>query len=69
MYAYTHIQASISGFASEEKASEIEQFFEENPWEAANMLIKQNCEAIKLNASWLERDSGAVKNWLQAQTD
>ena len=63
-----HFQATISGFASEEKASEIEQFFVANPWDAANMLVKQNCEAIRLNASWLGRDSESVKIWLaQAQ--
>lgn len=66
-HAY-HFQATISGFASEEKASEIEQFFRENPWDAARMLVKQNCEAIRLNASWLGRDSESVRSWLaQAQ--
>lgn len=42
----------------------IEQFFAANPWDAANMLVKQSCEAIRLNASWLERDSESVKSWL-----
>ena len=37
--------------------SEIEKFFIANPWDAANMLVKQNCESIRLSASWLERDS------------
>lgn len=68
-YTHTfHFQATISGFASEEKASEIEQFFAVNPWDAANLLVKQHCEAIRLNASWLRRDNESVKTWLaQAQ--
>ena len=65
VHTYTlYFQATTSGFASMEKASEIEQFFIANPWDAANMLVKQNCEAVRLNASWLERDSESVKIWL-----
>ena len=52
---------------SEEKAVEIEQFFKENPWPVADRIIKQNCEAIRLNASWLARDAKAVQQWLAEQ--
>ena len=52
---------------SEEKATEIEQFFKENPWPLADRVIKQNCEAIRLNASWLTRDAKAVQQWLAEQ--
>lgn len=61
-----HIQVSTSGFVTEERASEIEKFFAENPWPMADRIVKQNCEAICLNAKWLERDKEDVKQWLSS---
>jgi hypothetical protein len=52
---------------SEERASEIKQFFTDNPWPMADRIVKQNCEAISLNAKWLERDRDAVKDWLSSR--
>ena len=59
-------QTATSGFVSEEKADEIEKFFKDNPWEMATSVIKQNCEAIRLNASWLNRDGKRIQDWLVA---
>ena len=47
-----------TGFVTEEKASEIEKFFEANLTPAAERIAKQNCEAIRFNAMWLERFQG-----------
>lgn len=58
------IEATVSGFVSEEKAAEIEQFFKDHRWEMADKLVKQCCEAIQLHASWLKRDADSVKDWL-----
>ena len=44
---------------AEERAVEIEKFFSENPWPMAGRIVKQNCEAIRLNARWLQRDGGS----------
>ncbi len=52
---------------SEEHANEVEKFFEQNPWPVANRVVKQNCEAIRLNVKWLERDREAVRAWLTSQ--
>ena len=52
---------------TEDKAIEIEQFFKENPWPMAERVVKQNCEAIRLNANWLNRDSKTVQQWLAEQ--
>ena len=52
---------------TEEKAIEIEKFFEANPTPSADRIVKQNCEAIRLNAKWLERDSKAIEEWLKTQ--
>lgn len=61
------VQITTAGFVSEEKATEIEQFFKENPWPMAERVVKQNCEAICLNAAWLGRDAKAVQQWLAEQ--
>ena len=60
-------QVSTSGFVTEEKAVEVEEFFKKNPTPAAERIVRQNCEAIRLNAKWLERDSKAIEEWLKTQ--
>lgn len=61
------IQIATAGFVSEEKAAEIELFFKDNPCDMADRVVKQNCETIRLNASWLNRDTKAVQQWLAEQ--
>ena len=61
------VQVSTSGFVTMEKAGEIEQFFKDNPCPVADRIVKQNCEAIRLNCQWLERDSAAIEEWLKTQ--
>ena len=61
--SHTH-QVSSSGFVTEERACEIEQFFKDNPWPMADRVIKQKCEDIRLSAKWLERESEAIKEYL-----
>ena len=50
---------------TEEKAVEVEEFFKKNPTPSAERIVRQNCEAIRLNAKWLERDSKAIQEWLK----
>ena len=64
---YTQPQVATAGFVSEEKALDIEQFFKQNVWPAADRVVKQNCETIRLNATWLNRESDAIQQWLQSQ--
>jgi puromycin-sensitive aminopeptidase len=58
---------ATSGFVTEEKAVEVEAFFKSNPAPSTERVVKQNCEAIRLNAKWLERDSNAIQEWLKNQ--
>ena len=67
MYICLFKKIATGGFVSEDRADEVEKFFEKNPWPVANRVVKQNCEAIRLNAKWLERDREAVKEWLTSQ--
>ena len=59
------VQVASSGFVTEEKAVEVEEFFKKNPTPSAERIVRQNCEAIRLNAKWLERDSKAIQEWLK----
>ena len=61
------LQIATAGFVTEEKAQEVEQFFKDNPCAMAERVVKQNCEAIRVNAKWLQRDTQAVKEWLSTQ--
>lgn len=58
------IKHLTENFASEEKAVEIENFFKENCFPGAERTILQSIETIRLNASWLERDAGEIKEFL-----
>ena len=60
-------QIGTAGFVTEEKALEVEQFFKDNPCPMAERVVRQNCEAIRVNAKWLQRDTEAVKEWLSTQ--
>ena len=62
------LQAATSGFVSEEKADEIENFFKENPWPVANNIIKRNCEAIRIKANWWKRESKSIEEWLASSS-
>ena len=58
-------QISTFGFVTEEKAREIEKFFRDHPYSAVDRIVKQNCEDIRLNCQWLERDYAAIEEWLK----
>lgn len=61
------MKIATGGFVTSERAEEIEKFFAENPCPMAVRTVKQNCEAIRLNEKWLQRDSQAIQDWLAAQ--
>eukprot|EP01100_Stratorugosa_tubuloviscum_P002329 TRINITY_DN1544_c0_g2_i1.p1 TRINITY_DN1544_c0_g2~~TRINITY_DN1544_c0_g2_i1.p1 ORF type:complete len:897 (+),score=492.54 TRINITY_DN1544_c0_g2_i1:157-2847(+) len=54
-------------FSTEEKADEIEAFFNANPCPAAQRTIKQSCETIRLTAAWIKRESRNVADWFLKQ--
>ena len=63
----TYAQVATSGFVTEEKAVEVEALFKSNPSPSTERVVKQNCEAIRLNAKWLERDASDIQEWLKNQ--
>ena len=46
---------------------EVETFFKSNPAPSTERVVKHDCEAIRLNAKWLERDSSDIQEWLKSQ--
>jgi len=50
------VEIATSYFCSEEKATEIENFFRENVCKPAERTILQNLESIHDNAVWLKKD-------------
>lgn len=62
-----YLQSLTEGLASEEEAQDVETFFTENPTSTAKEVIKQNCEAARVNAKWMQRDAQAIKEWLGTQ--
>eukprot|EP00026_Physarum_polycephalum_P002309 Phypoly_transcript_02315.p1 GENE.Phypoly_transcript_02315~~Phypoly_transcript_02315.p1 ORF type:complete len:885 (+),score=198.44 Phypoly_transcript_02315:95-2656(+) len=52
-------------FASEEKAKEVEQFFTDHPYAAADRTVKQSVETIRRNAAWLNTSRENVAEWLK----
>lgn len=53
-------------FATEEKAAEIEKFFEERSSAGIERALQQSVESIRLNSAWLKRDSESIKAYLLA---
>ena len=52
-----------SGFTSEEKRQDVEQFFADHPAPAAERSIRQALERISLNIAWLDRNRTELADW------
>lgn len=51
-------------FASEDKATEIENFFKERNSSGVERAVQQSVESVRLNSAWLARDCEAIKTYL-----
>ena len=52
-----------SGFTTEEKRSDVEEFFADHPAPAAERSIRQSLERIRLNIAWLGRNRSDLADW------
>ncbi|KAL8585740.1 hypothetical protein ACOMHN_056369 [Nucella lapillus] len=59
------VKTTTENFVTEEKAKEVKEFFKANPVEAAERTVEQSIENIRLNASWMERESAKVTEFLK----
>jgi len=59
------IARATERFATEERAQEVEKFFQEHPYEPATRTVKQSIENIRRNARWLSNSRDDVAAWLK----
>jgi len=59
------IARSTERFTSEERAKEVELFFQEHPYAPAERTVKQSVENIHRNAKWLRSAKDNVAEWLK----
>ncbi|KAL6073677.1 Aminopeptidase [Balamuthia mandrillaris] len=65
-FLISHIIGAVaSAFDSEEKAKEVEAFFETHPSPSAQRTIQQSLERIRNNAAFLTREAAPIGAWLQ----
>lgn len=62
------IRYITENFASEEMASEVENFFRDKQIPGTERTVQQSLETIRLNAAWLQRDQDAIKKYLAEAT-
>lgn len=58
------VKCITENFATEEKALEIELFFSQNYFPGVERVVQQSLENIRLNASWLARDTEDIRQYL-----
>eukprot|EP01121_Diplochlamys_sp_Union-15-3_P006327 TRINITY_DN1681_c0_g2_i1.p1 TRINITY_DN1681_c0_g2~~TRINITY_DN1681_c0_g2_i1.p1 ORF type:complete len:869 (-),score=193.44 TRINITY_DN1681_c0_g2_i1:446-3028(-) len=59
------IELVCGGFYSEEKATEIEQFFKDKDLTGGHRALSQSLEKIRANAKFLERNRSGLTAWLK----
>ena len=57
----------IENFATEERALEVEDFFNKKQFPGTERTVSQAVESIRLNAAWLERDLKSLTAYLKKQ--
>lgn len=58
------VQMTTANFNTEEKAKEIEAFFDAHKTPAAERAVKQSVEKVRSNARWLAAEGEAIGKWL-----
>lgn len=59
------IKYLIENFASEERATEVEEFFKNKQFPGTERTVSQAVETIRLNAAWLKRDRDSLAAYLK----
>lgn len=60
------VKLLTEGFANDQMAKEVEDFFEKNKASGTERTVQQSIETILLNTSWLNRDSAAIEKYLSS---
>jgi len=56
-------------FASEERAQEVEKYFQANIFQGTERTVSQSVETIRLNAAWLQRDLPSVTEFFNSHNN
>lgn len=59
------IKATTEMFVTEQAAKEVEEFFAKHSVPAAVRTVQQSLENIRLNCTWLSRESNKISTWLE----
>ncbi|XP_065225211.1 puromycin-sensitive aminopeptidase-like isoform X1 [Planococcus citri] len=59
------VKASTEKFTSEEKAAEIQEFFDKTDTNGIERTISQSLETIRNNARWFKKDGDSIKAYLE----
>jgi puromycin-sensitive aminopeptidase len=60
------IKFSVDGFATEEAAADVEEFFKTHKADGTERTIAQCIESIKSNAAWLKRNADDIRKFLES---
>ncbi|XP_058458878.1 puromycin-sensitive aminopeptidase isoform X1 [Malaya genurostris] len=59
------IKYLTENFSTEERALEVEKFFEEHEFPGTERTVSQSIETIRLNVAWLKRDLEGISGYLK----
>jgi len=60
------VKSSTIDLLGEDKAREVETYFEEHPIAGSERNVAQSCETIRLNTSWIDRDGGNIEAFFKS---
>ena len=66
-FAIMHLVSFIGRFTTLDHASDVAEFFGQNPTPSASRTIQQSLERIRLNAKWLEINGLDIGEWFKAR--
>ena len=59
------VKYTTENFATEERAKEVEEFFQKHEFPGTERTVQQSIETIKLNYNWLKRDLVGITEFLK----
>jgi puromycin-sensitive aminopeptidase len=60
------VDTITSCFVTEEKATELSEFFRDHAWPDVQRAIQQSLEKIHITNSWLKRDNALINDYLMS---
>ncbi|KAL9026947.1 MAG: hypothetical protein Q9196_004465 [Gyalolechia fulgens] len=61
------VQMCTSGFTSEERLKEVQEWFQGRSTKGFDRALEQSCDTVRAKAKWLARDKDDVEQWLRRE--